>query len=296
MKIPICAFVLCLLCSVCLGQTWSTLPVDLVVPMNTSTPGTSLTEAIMNTGTVEGASCNAGTNCSWGPPANSAFTVGANQGVLTNLGPVAVNGGTTYAAKTLSYNSVAYNTDVAGPGTIVTLAVGGAPGTATSVSGLVGLTTPPVEPASGSDMDMLSFYTTNGDYAVTQFNPHCTGSAYGVRIEVKPTAHSSCISVLPQTNYYFAMYYNFTSGLATLYVYNPNGTLFGSTSVTSGDKGGTFLSVDFGNNESGFEPGTSYFQNLMLNWTTAPNPMFWTTGSLLSSDPFRSERRLRRRL
>ena len=240
----------------------------------------------MNAGTVEGASCDAGTNCSWGPPANSAFTVGANQGVLTNLGPVAVNGGSTYAANTLNYNSVAYNTDVAGPGTTVPLNIYGAPGTATSLSGLVGLTTPPVEPLSGSDMDMLSFLATNGDYAVMQFNPRCgTGSTYGVSIEVEPTAHSSCISVLPQTNYYFAMYYNFTSGLATLYVYNPNGTLFGSTSVTSGNKGGTFSSVRFGNDENGFEPGTSYFQNLMLNWTTAPNPMFWTTGSLLSFGP-----------
>jgi sugar lactone lactonase YvrE len=284
-KLPLCALFPCLLCSVGLGQTWSALPVDLVVPMNTSTPGTTLTESIMNAGTVYGASCDAGANCSWGPPATGAFTVAADQEGLANLGPVAVNGGTTYAANALSYNSVAYNTDIAGPGTVVTLDIGGGPGTATSVSGLVGLTTPPIEPESASNIDMFIFYSTNGDYAVTQFNPHCTGDTYGVWIEVKPTARSSCISVLPQTNYYFAMYYNFTSGLATLYVYNPNGTLFGSTSITSGDIGGTLSQVRFGNDESGFAPGTSYFQNLMLNWTTAPNPMFWTAGSVLSFGP-----------
>ncbi len=283
-KIPVCVFILCMSCSVCFGQTWSPLPVDLIVPMNTSTPGTPLTESILSAGTVYGASCDAGANCTWGQPASGAFTVGANPG-FTNLGPVAVDGGTTYPANTLNYNNVAYNTNIPGPGTTVTLDISGAPGTATSVSGLVGLTTPPIEPESGSNIDMLIFYSSNGDYAVTQFNPHCTGSTYGVWIEVKPTARSSCISVLPQTNYYFAMYYNFTSGLATLYVYNPNGTLVGSTSITSGDTGGTFALVRFGNDETGFAPGTSYFQNLMLNWTTAPNPMFWTPGSVLSFGP-----------
>ena len=253
--------------------------------MNTSTPGTTLTQGIMDAGTVYGASCDAGANCIWGPPATGAFTVGANPGGLANLGPVAVNGGTTYAANTLNYNSVAYNTDIPGPGTTVTLDISGAPGTATSLSGLVGLMTPPIQPEMASNIDMLIFYSSNGDYAAMQFNPHCTGSTYGVWIEVKPTAHSSCISVLPQTSYYFAMYYNFTSGLATLYVYNPNGTLFGSTSITSGDTGGTFALVRFGNDESGFAPGTSYFQNLMLNWTTAPNPMFWTPGSVLNPNP-----------
>ena len=173
-KIPFCAFVLCWPCSVCFGQTWSTLPVDLVVPMNTSTPGTTLTQGIMDAGTVYGASCDAGANCIWGPPATGAFTVGANPGGLANLGPVAVNGGTTYAANTLNYNSVAYNTDIPGPGTTVTLDISGAPGTATSVSGLVGLTTPPIQPEMASNIDMLIFYSSNGDYAAMQFNPHCT--------------------------------------------------------------------------------------------------------------------------
>ena len=31
-----------------------------------------------------------------------------------------------------------------------------------------------------------------------------------------------------------------------------------------------------GNNEAGYNNGTiTYFQNIMLNWTTAPSPMFW---------------------
>src|SRR5208282_4883760 len=64
-----------------------TLNVDMVVPMNTSTPGTAFTTAIGNAGTV----CSSGTTCSWSSVASGGsysptFLVGTNQGTLTNLG------------------------------------------------------------------------------------------------------------------------------------------------------------------------------------------------------------------
>ena len=47
-----------------------------------------------------------------------------------------------------------------------------------------------------------------------------------------------------------------------------------------GDTGGTLDHITIGNNEIGYNNGTiTYFQNLMLNWTTAPSPMFWTGGT-----------------
>ena len=79
---------------------------------------------------------------------------------------------------------------------------------------------------------------------------------------------------------------NFTSGLATLYVYNTDGTLFGNASVVSGATGSTFQKVTIGNNEGGFEPGTTYFQNLMLNWTNASSgPLFGTQTSSTPAVP-----------
>ena len=194
---------------------------------------------------------------------------------------------TTYAAGTLNYNSVAFNDDIAGPGNNETLTVSGAAAQATTVSDMVGILTPPKQPASGSDMDMVILWASNGDYAVTQFNPSCSGG-FGVRIETgHPTLHSGCINVLPQTDYYFAMSSNFTSGLATLYVYNTDGTLFGNASVVSvSHPGSTFQKVTIGNNEGGFEPGTTYFQNLMLNWTNASSgPLFWTQTSSTPAVP-----------
>jgi hypothetical protein len=243
--------------------------------MNTSVPGTSLTAAIMNAGTV----CATGSTCTWGTPPTSGFTVGANQPSLTNLGPVAVNGGQTYAANTLNYNNVAFNDDIAGPGNNETFSFGGNAAKATTVSEVVGILTPPAQQLSGSDMDMVILWASNGDYAVTQFNPSCSsGGVYGVRIETgHPTLHSGCINVLPQTDYYFAMSSNFTTGLATLYVYTTSGTLVGSTSVTSGATGSAFSQITIGNNEGGYEPGTTYFQNMLVNWSTAPVPLFWSS-------------------
>ena len=93
-----------LLPSVCYAQgQWGTLPVDLVMPMNTSTPGTQLTAAIGAAGTVSvncvpgsagSTGCNF-TNDSGGAPSNTGVTIGANQNTCSNLGAVAVNGGAT---------------------------------------------------------------------------------------------------------------------------------------------------------------------------------------------------------
>ena len=274
---------LCLPCSVCVGQTWSTLPVDLVVSMNTSSPGTALTAAIANAGTVS-SNCTVGTNCTWGSPPDSSLTVGANQNACSNLGAVSLNGGnTTYPAQSLNYNNIAHNDGVAGPGSREVLTFSGSPASATSVSALVCLTLgPPAQPMSGSDWDMLSIYNSAGNFAVLQFNnsacPGLPSGFVGVRIEVKPTAHSPCIALMAQQTYFFSLYWNINIGVSDLYAWTPTGTLIGNVTVTAGDTGGGGLSqIYIGNNESGFNIGTTtYFQNTMLNWTQGTNPLFWT--------------------
>ena len=261
------------------SNLWSTLPVDLVVSMNTSSSGTPLTSSIMNAGTVS-YECTVGTTCTWGTPAGSAFTVGANQSSLSNLGPVVMNGtgGVTYPANSLNYNSIVHADG--DPGTSDLMTFSGTPAAATAVSALVGITLgPPYQPSSGSNWDLLIFYNTAGYYAVMQFNSHCSATVtYGVRIEVKPTAHSPCIALTPQQSYYFSLDWNINTGVANLYAYTTAGTLIGNVTVTAGDKGGGGLhQIKFGNADTGVNSGTfTYFQNIMFNWTTAPSPLFWT--------------------
>src|SRR5271154_7044076 len=97
-----------LLPTVAHGQSWSTLPVDLAIPMNTSTPGTPLTTTIANAGTVSSV-CTVGTECFFSSLPSGAFEVGGYQG-CSNLGPVQMNGtgGTLYPAQSMTYNNYAH--------------------------------------------------------------------------------------------------------------------------------------------------------------------------------------------
>jgi hypothetical protein len=305
-KVLICVFFLCLPCLLFLGetsstlasQTWSTLPVDVLVSMDNG----SILDALLSSLIITAGTLSSDTSFSWGTPP-SAFSVGANQSACSNLGPVAMQGtgGAIYPANSLTGNSVAYNDADALTNEVMTLS--GTAASATQMSALVCITIgPPPQPSSGSDFDRFLFWNNAGYYAVIQFNNGngCKPpSGYiGARIEVKPTAHSSCIYVQPQQSYWFTLYWNINTGLTYLHAYTPQGTpipcdttiagcttLPGDTianqtaTVTAGDKGGGgFHQVYIGDNENGTSSGTTtYFQNVMVNWTTAPFPLFWTT-------------------
>lgn len=291
-RILICVFVflLCLPDLVCLGQSWSTLPVDLVVNMNTSSPGTALTTNILNTGTVSN-TCTVGSSCNWSS-VNSGFTVGANQAQCSNLGGVSLNnGGATYAAQSLNFNSIAHND--AFNNTNVTLDFNSSQ--PSNISALMCVTLGPPAQNNGTDWDIFGFWgSPNGAYVVIQLNPSCPSfGQYGVRLESdwngsgSATTHSPiCIPLVPQKTYLFSVNYNMVSpGLGTLYVYTPQGTLIGNTTVTARPQ--SYLNfVTVGNNEAGNNSGTTtYFQNILMDWTNHANPLIWTNGSATVKPP-----------
>jgi hypothetical protein len=308
-KFLVCILFLFSLGSVCYGQSWSTLNVDLVIPMNTSSPGTALTTSILNAGTVSN-NCTLGSSCTWGTPASGGsysptFLVGENQGSLSNLGSVCVMSGSatcsspTYAASSLNFNSIGHQDGDPGAGSNIQLVFdGGTAASATTVSGLVGITLNMPSPQTNTnDFDIFGFWQLpNGNYAMMQLNAQTGSTAcdstwngagpipsgtIGIRVEGKPTIHSPCIPLTPGQSYFASMWWDLNTGVVDLYVYTPAGTLVGNTTVTMGDTGGTFSNITVGNNEIGYNDGTiTYFQNLMLNWTSAPDPLFWTSGSL----------------
>jgi hypothetical protein len=284
-----------------------TLNVDMVAPMNTSTPGTAFTTAIGNAGTV----CSSGTTCSWssvvsGGSYSPTFLVGANQGAFTNLGPVQVNGtgGKLYATGSLNYNNIAHQDGDVGPGSNAFMNISGPATSATAVSVLVPITLTMQgvgQETNAGDLDMFGLWQVNGNYDMLQLNAQNSGTAcdgitsgqIGIRVEGKPTIHTPCIPVTTPGSYYVSVYWNLVTGFTQLYVYTATGTQVpcvpgigggqgtcnadGSTSVTMGDTGTGFFEISVGNNEAGYNNGTiTYFQNIMMNWTTAPNPFFWT--------------------
>jgi hypothetical protein len=263
------------------AQQWSTLSVDALVSMDTSTPGTAVSTTVANAGTVS-SQCSVGSTCTWSSAQD--FTVGANQSACSNLGAVQMtgSGGTLYPAQSLNYNNMAH-TDT-GNNTNAFLSFSGAPANATVVSALACVTLGPPAQGNGDDWDIFILWAANGDYEVAQLNSGCpSGGEYGVRIEVKPTAHSNCIALAPQGTYYIALATDWTTGYAAMWVYTAGGTLIGTASITAGDTGSSFQKVSIGNNENGNNSGTTtYFQNLMINWTTesTTQPLFWTNTSL----------------
>ena len=258
------------------AQQWSTLPADVLVSMNTSSPGTAITTSIGNGGTVCGSNCTVGSTLSWngGWTGSSPqdFTVAANQGACSNLGPVQMNGGSLYPAQTLNYYSAAHND--ADNNTNAGLGFSGTPGGATVVAALACITLGPPTQDNGSDWDIFALASSSGNYYMAQLNPACPGSGeYGIRMEVKPTAHSACIAIPPQTTIWVALACNFTTGYGAMWVYTAGGSLIGTVSITAGDTGGTLDFISFGNNEAGNNSGTStYFQNLMVNFSSASHP------------------------
>jgi hypothetical protein len=270
------------------AQQWSTLPVDALVTMNAGSPGAAITTTLGNSGTVCGGNCTVGSTVTWGNEPTSggnpvAFTVEPNQNACSNLGAVQMTGGgTLYPAQSLNNYSAAHND--ADNNTNGSLDFSGTPGSAAVISTLACVTLGPPSQDNGNDWDIFGLWGTTGNYAEAQLNPECPGAGeYGIRIEVKPTAHSSCIAIVPQGTYYLALATDFSNGYAALWVYTAGGTLVGTTSVTAGDTGGTLDFVQFGNNEGGNNSGTqTYFQNIMVNWTSASTsePFFWTNNSL----------------
>jgi sugar lactone lactonase YvrE len=248
------------------ASQWSTLSADVVIPMNTSTPGTTLTTAIANAGTVSN-TCVPGSTCSF-DSVPDGWTVGANQGVFSNPGPVQLdNGGTLYPAQSLNYNNLAH-LDSANS-TINDFVFSNAAGNYFSI--LAGFTLGMPLQSNGDDYDLIMVQDGSGLYDDVQVSEGCGGSdgAFGVRIENHAVQHSPCISLsAAPSSYYMATTWDTVDGMACLWVWTPQGTPVGTSCET--DTGGSIGNVRIFSNENGTDSGTTYYQNVMMKWTGTP--------------------------
>lgn len=306
----------------CFGQTWSPLPADYIINMNTSTPGTLLNTSIVAAGFVSSSMTETA-------GVGTGFTVGANQQECSNLGPIQMNGtgGTLFSAQgggtglPLNANNIAID-DGQTLQNVTLNGLGSANGKGV-ISALICIHEgPPSTGGSGSDFDRYGLWAggVNGEYSMLQRTQGggCTTQAAPsgyvcYRLEGKPTAHSGYFFLMPQHSYWFSFWWNDSTGTVNgqpagtmlLHVYTADGTpiqcatasgcttlsasgtqaadvITNQTAIlTAGDSGGLLNHITIGNNENGSNAGTTtYFQNAMMNFTTAPFPLFWT-----DSDP-----------
>ena len=166
------------------GRNYSTpfgiVTTDLLWTGNASTVGTTITTAIGNS-SITATNCSVGSSCKT-QSVGTGFTVGANQPVCNNLGPVWVNGGgpatatgapAYYAAQRLAYNNIEFanvnslnNLSLTWSGSITNVTEGHC-----RYFGLTGMTW-------GDDYDSQIVWTVLGHYIVApQLNTSYIGSA-----------------------------------------------------------------------------------------------------------------------
>lgn len=290
------------------AQSWGSLPVDMVVTMNTSSPGTAMTSTIFNAG-IQTSECTPGTNCGWNQFAGTnRFTVGANQGACSNLGQVTLNGGsTTFAAQSMNYNNTAHQDQTTTDREAIYF---NGPSGKSNVSVISCITLGTPSQGNGTDWDIQGLWDNGGHYVMTQLNNSCNSSnEFGVRLESDyngSTTHSAtCIPLIPYqllsgqpqsyNTYWVVTNYNMNSvtcgtfssvGCGTLTIYTVDGTKVGQINVPA-PSGGTLgtsagLGISIGNYESGTDTGNyTYFQNVMVDWTSGSIDPFWA-----QSDPW----------
>ena len=268
-------------------STWGAMNVWL--RMNTSTPGTALTSAILGAGSVGTPALSSWSllQSNTAATSTSAFTVAPSQGTMG--GSIIVNG-VTYpdgsATQSLALNGADNYTYV----TTSTSFPSGISQVVCNGYFTFGWTSQASPPGNNIDMLALNDFVSAG--AVVLQGNNVGGTV--VRIETNGSdgfiGRSSNITVTPGHRYSFSLLYDGINGVAQLAVFDPSNGFaqVGSTVTEMQTKGSTFADWRFGNFEIGYASGTtSYFDNLMLDWTNHifPNAPAGVTSSAPPNPP-----------
>lgn len=247
----------------------SQITADMFLQMNTSSPGTVVTAAILTAGTFYNTvPCGAG-GCGWST-STTKLLVGASQSTCGKAPSVVVPNSGTYAGTQL-YNSIEVP---AGDSFDIFTWGFGFSSNAVPDATIAGCITMPGADAT-NHMDLESLYDTNGQAPTMQWEPaNTTGcTPNGVTMElVSPTRNTACIDLTPGAAYWWSMNMNENTGVATLRLYTPAGKEVGTVSETF-TGGFAVQKVELGNNEVGTSTTPYYFQNVVFD-TTGKDPIF----------------------
>jgi len=263
-------------------------PVDLFIDMNGEPAGTTVTSANLTAATE-------GTSIDWAS-VTSDETFAASQVALP--GSLSIIGGTAYGCG-YATQSLAVNEAASFPTSIMNFDNGD---TQVVASGWI-INLPPNQGGAG---DLYDYVTLEGEAAnagsVVQVQPGTGEScgAYGMELESYSggsggTSHSPCLPITPGSTVFFSVYVNYGSSgncngtgsgnvnapCEGLHVYTTNGTTF--TEVGTGvavalDGTDTLGRMLIGNDENATFSGTSYFQNIMIDYTNHVWPNLPTGG------------------
>lgn len=247
--------------------------VDFYIDMNTSTPGTALTGAILAAGTVGSAN-------------TSAELVQPDPSVYMSVGAHAANralGGSVIVDEVsypTSHTSQSIRYDHTGAHNRIIVATP-SPSSHVAETGAGWITFGPPKVISSGSSQLFDYVGTEnslGDFVVVQLNNGGgPGACYCVNMESNPnhvTTHTETyITVVPGNTYWASFKANYATGKAQLSLYNPSFVQVGPTLTADLFIGNAEVHHMFlGNNENGTAPGySSYFENWVFAYT---NPVF----------------------
>lgn len=247
------------------------LTVDLFLDMNTADGnGTTLTPTILANG-MQGVSIG-GAGWSISPTPVTGLTIDAHQQALPDT--VNVRG---VGAFSPSHASRTIQVDNTKSFIVGTLSFSGISKTAISIGGWIKFGPANINPSSAL-YDLWQFQgATTGRNVTFQLKSGGSGvgTGYGVNLETNPggvTQHSAYIQVTPGSTYWATVLADYGGGTAKLNVYDTAGALIGAVTTTqqTGENVGVFT---LGQNEAGTGGGTSWYENLILDFTTATFPL-----------------------
>jgi hypothetical protein len=160
-----------------------------------------------------------------------------------------------------------------------TLPSGAGVGAACTVAGWITMGPPDVGVSSAGVFDLVAIHNVLGHFAVLQLNNGNGGggTGYAVNIETDPagvTTHSTYITLVPGTRYWFSLRADFVAGSANLSIYTTAGVLVGSVTASAHTTVSNINTVRIGNGEVGTAAGTTtYFENLVIDYLKAAHPL-----------------------
>jgi hypothetical protein len=260
-----------------------TITADVFIDMNVgNADGTTLTTTILNSSTI-------GTFSSWSltPSTPTGLTVNIHK--TDRLVPVIV-GGTSYPT---NHTSRTIALDNSHNFTIATLT---SPSGHHVVSWGAWITFgPPDVGVSGVLFDYAGLYgALSGDFAMFQLSNGDGGTGYNIRLETNPdgvTTDSTNLTITPGSTYWITVVGNTDTSVCKLAVYTTAGTQLESITtpcykgrVSPGVSNAEDIQdLKMGNNEVGTATATSYFENILVDYSTAVFPLGPGTPSTVAS-------------
>lgn len=241
-----------------MGGPPAVIPADVWFNVNTSSPGTNLTTAILNASFISSQT----PTFTLSPATPTTLAVGAAQTACAMRSPILVNG--TLQPTTSTVQSFASNNSTGHVSFSMFLASG--QGKVTTMAGCITLG----PPAGGFSLfDFAILYDGSGGYTVFPQLSNGAGSNYVVRIETNPgsvTTHSANTTVTSGGTYWFMAQMNENTGTSTAAIFNyATGAQVGSTMTAPCTTGNNITQVHVGNEETGGGTGTTFIQTLLVN-------------------------------